>query len=167
MEAYDMLSSSPSTQIITNSQEMEAFKLGSVAGMGLKSSERRVCRIAFEEYLVIWMKIATTNPELLIGSESLDEFKYTERCAVNGSASGDKDCLIQMQRNIPVQKLPKKRSRVERMRRLYMQCRAPEPLIPQIPGPAQGSDGREHWEQEMDELVEWTHSLSLKELDNL
>lgn len=46
-------------------------------------------------------------------------------------------------------------------------CTPLEPLIPQIPGPAQGSDGREHWEQEMDELVEWTHSLSLKELDNL
>ncbi|KAK7158819.1 hypothetical protein R3I94_005225 [Phoxinus phoxinus] len=165
MEAYDMLSCPPSTQIIRNSQELE----GSVAGLGLKSNERRVCRIAFEEYLDIWMKIATTNPELLTGGESLDEFiKYTERCAVNhGSASSDKHCLIQMQRNIPVQKLPKKRSRVDRMRRLYMQRRAPEPPIPQIPGPAQGSDGREHWEQEMDELVEWTHSLSLKELDNL
>lgn len=33
---------------------------------------------------------------------ALDEFiKYTERCAVNyGSASGDKDCLVQMQRNM-------------------------------------------------------------------
>ncbi|KAG1932017.1 hypothetical protein F2P79_021404 [Pimephales promelas] len=166
MEAYDILPCSPSTQIITNSQELE----DGVAGMELKSSERRVCRIAFEEYLDIWMRIATTNPELLKESDSLDEFiKYTEKCAVNyGSASSDKDCLIQMQQcNIPVRKLPKKRSRVERMRRLYMQCRASEPLIPQIPGPAQGSVGREHWEKEMDELVEWTHSLSLKELDNL
>ncbi|KAK9979714.1 hypothetical protein ABG768_013128 [Culter alburnus] len=72
----------------------------------------------------------------------------------------------------PVQKRPKKdtqvkHTRVERMRRLYMQCRAPELLIPQIPGPAQGSDGQENWEQEMDELVKWTHSLSLKELDDL
>ncbi|XP_077065287.1 uncharacterized protein LOC143717142 isoform X2 [Siphateles boraxobius] len=98
MEAYEMQSCSPSTQIITNSQELE----DGVAGMGLKSNERRVCRIAFEEYLDIWMKIATTNPELLKGSDSLDEFiRYTERCAVNnGPASSDKDCLIQMQRNI-------------------------------------------------------------------
>lgn len=96
----------------------------------------------------------------------------------------------------PVQKLPKKhtkvkRTRVERMRRLYTQCKAPGdsscrsvcvlpetsphlslccvPLDPPTPqtGPALGPDEREHWEREMDELVEWTHSLSVKELDDL
>ncbi len=30
---------------------------------------RQVCGVAFEGYLSIWMKIATTNPELLMGNE--------------------------------------------------------------------------------------------------
>ncbi len=47
-------------------------------------------------------------------------------------------------------------------------CSVPlDPLTPQTPGPALGPDEREHWEREMDELVEWTHSLSFKELDDL
>ncbi len=44
-------------------------------------------------------------------------------------------------------------------------CVPLDPLTPQTPAP--GPDEREHWEREMDELVEWTHSLSFKELDDL
>lgn len=96
----------------------------------------------------------------------------------------------------PVQKLLKrhttaKRTRVERMRRLYkaagdsccrsvcvcsfrdptspqfLLCVPLDPLTPQTPAAALGPDEQEHWEREMDELLEWTHSLSFKELDDL
>ncbi|KAF4116856.1 hypothetical protein G5714_001409 [Onychostoma macrolepis] len=170
MEAYDLLSCSPSTQVMKNSQELEGTN--AIEDVGLKSRERQVCGIAFEGYLSIWMKIATTNPELLMGNENSDEFiNCRDRCAV-GSNGNKTDHLVQAQRNIPVQKLPKKhtkakRTRVERMRRLYTQRKAPDPLTPQTPGPALGPDEQEHWEREMDELLEWTHSLSLKELDDL
>ncbi|KAK2901347.1 hypothetical protein Q8A67_009462 [Cirrhinus molitorella] len=165
MEANDMLSCSPSTQVMKNSQELE----DAIEGVGLKSRERQVCRIAFEEYLSKWMKIATTNPELLMGSENSGEFiKYTERCASNSSKT---EHLVQAQRNIPFQKFPKKdtkakRARVERMRRLYKQCKALDRPTPEIPG-VLCPDEQEHWEQEMDKLVEWTHSLSMKEFDDL
>lgn len=94
----------------------------------------------------------------------------------------------------PVQKLLKKhttakRMRLERMRRLYTQhqaaghssCRSVclcslrdptspqfllcvplDPLTPQTLGP----DEQEHWEQEMDQLLEWTNSLSFQKLDD-
>lgn len=108
------------------------------------------------------------------------------------------DVILSFILHSSVQKLQnkdkRKQKRVESMRRLYMQCKAPgeisliilqrfhlisvttattvqslclklESLTLKIP--ARDPDGLEHWEQEMDELVKWTHSLSLKELDDL
>ena len=57
MEAYDLLSCSP-TQVMKNSQELEGAE-----GVGLKSRERQVCRIAFEGYL--------SNRDLLHGAGML------------------------------------------------------------------------------------------------
>lgn len=143
-----------------------------VTDVCLDAEHRCVYRIPFEEYINFWMKIATTNPEVL-RRETLDELmRYTERFAAPyGSAGSESHNLIQAQPtcNTSVKKLQnkdkRKRKRLENMRRLYMQCKAPELLTPKIP--AQDPDGLEHWDQEMDELVKWTHSLSLKELDDL
>ncbi|MCI4377744.1 hypothetical protein PGIGA_G00207430 [Pangasianodon gigas] len=104
-----------------------------------KTRDREVvCRIAFEEYLSEWVKIATTRAGHLMGKESLDELlKHPQRFAARYGFSGtETNELVEELRKTfkditygPGPRLSKKRrsrqNRVEQMRRIYLLCKTP------------------------------------------
>ncbi|KAG7329827.1 hypothetical protein KOW79_006049 [Hemibagrus wyckioides] len=86
--------------------------------------------------------------------------------------------LHKMFKDITYDPRPRKRSRtrqsrltrVEEMRRIYLLCKTPDSEVPPLPALTESVHSAERgelWESEVDKLVEWTHSLSLEELDRL
>ncbi|KAG9273679.1 hypothetical protein AMEX_G10415 [Astyanax mexicanus] len=133
-----------------------------------ESRGRAVYRIAFEEYLSAWLKIASTK--------ALNErITVPERVLVHyGFPSSEPDDLIQEKcqsfkciKSGPENKRLKtqserKQDRVKQMRKIYQLCRTP---VPAEKDSVRDPEMKECWESEVDKLVEWTHSLSLEELD--
>ncbi|XP_041751580.1 ubiquitin-conjugating enzyme E2 U isoform X1 [Coregonus clupeaformis] len=192
-EAADMLWSSPSTyhrvvlDCVKASQELERNR----KAVQLDSQNRLVRRIPFEDYLKTWTKMATTKAGSWMRNESLEDLIKRPETFAMYYGSPDKESPMGPQRETfraimyGTVRQPKKtepvsegrQARMDQMRKIYLLYRAPDMLAPQVSVQgdtmfsrdlcrAHDRQQQDLWENEVDKLVAWTHSLSVEELED-
>nr|XP_046214126.1 ubiquitin-conjugating enzyme E2 U-like [Oncorhynchus gorbuscha] len=191
-EAADMLWTSPSTyhrvvlECVRASQELERTR----KAVQLNSQNRLVRRIPFEDYLKTWTKMATTKAGSWMRMESLEDLIKRPETFAMYYGTPDKDSPMgtqcetfrtlmygtvhQPKKTKPVSE--GRQARMDQMRKIYLLYRTPDMLTPQVNvqrdsmttrGLCRAHDREQLdlWENEVDKLVAWTHSLSFEELE--